>query len=394
MILPSASALARAAHCPASTVLPQEPDTGGEDAERGQCLHGYAEASVNGVDEATALATVPEAWRETARGLDVVAIMDALGWNPFGNQVVTTEEAFAFDVRLGVGRSLGCSLGRDYSGAKPGEAVGTADVVIFDRDTKRVVVADYKFGHGFVERADRNWQLRSLALYAAARYEADTATVVAIRAREDGGAWFDTADIDEAGILEIHQELRELADRIERDRAAPAGAAPVTGEHCRYCRSAPHCPTGPMAMTLAEGSGLKRLGASPEGRRRLLEMLPVAKRIEEIIEGELRSAIERGDASLPGGDELCVKTTEKRKVGDADEIFAAVRELLGDAAAEVAAPMARNATVTTLKAAAKLGAAKGEATKAGDRLLAELTTAGLVRASVSESIGVRKAMGG
>ena len=67
---------------------------------------------------------------------------------------------------------------------------------------------------------------------------------------------------------------------------------------------------------------------------------------------------------------------------------------VGDAAAEVAAPMARNATVTTLKAAAKLGAAKGEATKAGDRLLAELTTAGLVRASVSESIGVRKAMGG
>ena len=387
--LPSASSLHRAIACRASSALPMSPDRAGEDAERGQCLHGYTEAIANGVEERVALAAVPEAWRGTACDLDVGAILMALGWDPFGDQEMHAEEAFAWNPRTDVGRSLGLSLNRDYSGATADEAVGTADVILVDRGAGRIVVADYKFGHGHVARARENLQVRALARYATRAYGMNRATVILVRGREDGSAWLDVDEMEEVDLDATGDVLMDLAQRIAVDRER--GDAPATaGEHCRYCRSAPHCPLGPMALVAADGGGFARLRATPEGREKLLALRVLAKKLPELIDAELRDAIAEGAVSLPGGMELAIETTERRKVDDAGEVWAALQDRFGEAVADVAAPLVRSATITTIKAAAKLRAAKGQTKAIEAELLATCEAAGAVKLSTSESIIARR----
>lgn len=387
--LPSASSLHRALACRASAVLAMGPDRAGEDAERGQCLHGYTEAIANGVEERVALAAVPEAWRGTACDLDVGAILTALGWDPFGDQEMHAEEAFAWNPRTDVGRSLGLSLNRDYSGATADEAVGTADVILVDRGAGRIVVADYKFGHGHVARARENLQVRALARYATRAYGMNRATVILVRGREDGSAWLDVDEMEEVDLDATGDVLMDLAQRIAVDRER--GDAPATaGEHCRYCRSAPHCPLGPMALVAADGGGFARLRATPEGREKLLALRVLARKLPELIDAELRDAIAEGAVSLPGGMELAIETTEKRKVDDADAVYRAVLADHGEAAGDLAAPLERTATLTSIRAAAKFVAGRGEVKKVGDALVAKLEAAGAVKFSTSESIVARR----
>ena len=390
-MIPSCSGLERALACPASTVLPRGPDSGSEAAERGQALHGYVEAVANGAMNGNALQLVPEPWRAAARGLDVDAILEALGWSPFGATEMTAEQAFAWDSETDTARVLGAGLGRDYSAALPTEAVGTADVVVYDPDTRTVTVADYKFGHGEVARANRNAQLRSLALYAARAYGATSARVVIVRGREDGSAWLDTDVLSAEALDGIAAELRQLAARITSDRAKGTAKA-VAGDHCRYCRSAPSCPLGPVALAVAQTSGLDRLAGTPEGRARLVVLQTLAKRLPDMIDDALRGAITRGETSLPDGAVLAIESTAKRKVGDAEAVYENVLVNLGREAAEIAAPRERSATVTSIKDAAKVGAARGQTTKAADDLLAHLTRQGLITTSESSKVVARKGL--
>ena len=389
MKLPSASSLARAIACRASNVLPRSADTGSEAAERGTALHAYVEAVANGVEERVALAAVPEAWRGTACDLDVGAILTALGWDPFGDAVMRAEESYAWDHRTDAAVILGAGLGRDYSAAPEGSYVGTADVTIHHPSRRHVTIRDYKFGHGSVERAARNQQLRALARFASRAYGAESATVVIIRGREDGSVWLDAAEMSEVDLDATGDVLMDLAQRIAVDRER--GDAPATaGEHCRYCRSAPHCPLGPMALVAADGGGFARLRATPEGREKLLALRVLAKKLPELIDAELRDAIADGDVSLPGGMELAIETTEKRKVGDAVEVWDAIEGRYGVDVANVAAPMERHATIATIKAAAKLRAAKGQTKAVEAELLARCEAAGAVKLSTSESIVARR----
>lgn len=389
-LLPTASGIERALACRASAVLPRAPDESSEDAQRGTALHAYVEAVASGEAPESALARVPAEWRPAAASLDVHAILEAIGWDPFGDQTLTVEEAFAWHPVDDRARSLGCGLERDYSGADPLEFVGTADVLLVDRDRRRVVVLDYKFGHGHVTRAAVNPQLRSLALFAARTHGMDVAQVVIVRAREDGSAWLDRAPIDRHELDEVALELHALTRRIARDREGDQAVA-TGGEHCRYCRSARACPLGPMALAVASGTGLEPMRATPAGRARLLALRSLAQRLPDLIDDELRAAIEDGDASLPDGQELFLETTEKRKVDDAEAVYAFVAAARGVEAAEAAAPMERSATMTSIKAAAKRWAAKGKATAEGDALVASLLEAGAVKVSSSGKVSVRRA---
>ncbi|MDO9016641.1 MAG: DUF2800 domain-containing protein [Deltaproteobacteria bacterium] len=388
MTLPSASSLARALACRASNVLPQEPDAGSEAAARGTALHAYVEAEANG--QPGALARVPAAWREMARGLDVPAILEALGHDLFGDTEMRAEESFAWDpTRPYEGRSLGLSLNRDYSGATSGEFVGTADVVVVDRAADLVVVGDYKFGHGEVTPAATNPQLRALALYAARAHRVSQARVVVIRGREDGSCWLDAAEVSEIELERIAETLAELAGRVVADALGHQTPPATPGAHCRYCRAAVHCPEGPMALAVAQGTGLIDLAATAAGRGRLLQLRDFAKRLPDLINEQLRAAVARGDTALPGGAALALESTTKRAVVDAEAVYQNTLINLGPEAAEVAAPLVRAATMDTIKSAAQVGALKGERATRKQQLVDVLLRAGALKASTSESVVAR-----
>lgn len=387
-MLPTASSLGRALACRASTVLPEAPDAGSEAAARGTALHAYVEAEALG--QAGALEAVPPAWRETARGLDVPAILEALGHDPFGDTVMTTEESFAWEPgRPEAARSLGFNLRRDYSRALPHEMVGTADVVVYDHDAELVTVGDYKFGHGHVEGAATNPQLRALALYAARSRGMTRARVVVIRGREDGSCWLDTAELDWDDLVAVARDLTALALRIDQDRQSPELPPATPGAHCRYCRAAVHCPAGPMALAVAQGGGLVDLAETPDGRRRLLQLRDFARRLPDLIDEQLRAAVARGDTSLPDGQALALESTTKRSVVDAEAVYQHTLVNLGPVAAEKAAPLSRTATMDTIKSAAQVGALKSERATRKKELVELLTRAGALKTSTSESVVAR-----
>ncbi|TAK30963.1 MAG: DUF2800 domain-containing protein [Myxococcaceae bacterium] len=387
-MLPTASSLGRALACRASNVLPRETDQGSEAAERGTALHAYVEAVALG--RAGALEAVPPAWRDTARGLDVPAILEALGHDAFGDTVMTTEESFAWDPTAPYeGRSLGLSLDRDYSGARPHEFVGTADVVVVDRDQDLVIVGDYKFGHGHVAPAATNPQLRALALYAARAHRVTQARVVVIRGRDDGSCWLDTAALSETDLERIADELIAFARQVVIDQRQELLPPATPGAHCRYCRSAVHCPEGPMALAVAQGTGLVDLAATAAGRGRLLQLRDFAKRLPEIINDQLRLAIARGDTSLPEGQTLAIESTEKRQVADVELVWNTTVAELGHEAADVAAPVERVATMATIKHAAAKGALRGDGKAREARLINALATAGAIKVSRSEAVVAR-----
>lgn len=384
--LPSASGLARAIACPASTVLPHEPDRGSDDAARGTALHAYAESIANGMDEAEALAGVPSAWRETAEALDVRGVLDALGHDPFADQVLTAEEAFAWNPETGEARSLGVGLGRDYSGAQPGEAVGTADLVLWDATSASLVVADWKFGHGDMPRASRHPQLRALGLYGGRAYRAERVDVVVIRARTDGGAWLDRASLGASDLEAVGAELRGLARRVESHRQDPASAPAVPGEHCRYCLAAVNCPVVPVALAVAQGQGLSVLADSPHGRARLLGLVTLAKRVPEMIDTMLRDAIARGETDLGDGTALALETTAKQGVEDAAAVHAALAKI-DPTAADATVPLVRKATLGGIDKAWRSLARPGEkADDAKARIRAMLLDAGATKVTESDAV--------
>ncbi len=388
-MIPSASGLDRAFSCRASCVLPRSPNTGSEDADRGTALHAYAEDIANNVPEETALARVPAEWRATAKGLDVDGVLERLRWDPFAARTLAAEESYAWDGAEDKGWSLGRGLNRDYSSATPGAAVGTADITIHDSDRHHVTIADWKFGHGHVRCAAENMQIRALALYAARHYGAQTATVAIVRGFEDGVAQVDSAEMAAEDLDATADRLQGLARRIDSDRAS--GDAPATpGEHCRYCRCAAACPEGPLALALATGGGSGQLATSPEGRAKLLRLRILAKRLPDVIDAMLRDAIARGDTSLPDGQVLAIETTERRKVDDDALVYAALETAYGADLATVAAPMERHATLTTIKAAAKLRAPKGKVKETEAELVAACEAAGAVVTSTSEAIVAKR----
>jgi RecB family exonuclease len=233
----SASQLQRVAVCPASAVLPRV-DSVNAAAARGTALHSYLEAvPVVGRDEA--LASVPDEYRAACEALDLEAL-------PVCAVRYAAEVAFALDPRTGAARELGRSMGRDYSGAKGHEIVGTADVVGLSEDGSTLAVLDYKTGRGAdLAKAERNWQLRFLALAGCRTYGATSAHVALVHVHENGTAHYDSAVFDAFDLAVIAHDLARLANRVAfAERSVRAGEPPLatTGEHCKWCPCLPYCP--------------------------------------------------------------------------------------------------------------------------------------------------------
>jgi hypothetical protein len=297
----SASQLQRVAVCPASAVLPRV-DSVNAAAARGTALHSYLEAvPVVGRDEA--LASVPDEYRAACEALDLEAL-------PVCAVRYAAEVAFAFDPATWRARELGRSMGRDYSGARPGEIVGTADVVGLSEDGSTLVVADWKTGRSELAKAERNWQLRFLALAGCRTYGATSAHVALVHIHENGTAHYDSAVFDPFDLAVIAHELARLANRVAfAARSHASGEPPLatTGEHCKWCPCLPYCPAQTaLVRTVVSGdpewveSGWDR-PVTPQDAARAYEIVKAVKAALARIERNLYTYAAGTPIPLPNG---------------------------------------------------------------------------------------------
>lgn len=314
-------------------------------AERGTAVHWFIEAA-HLIGRDVALVQVAD---DSTRDFCAALPLDEL---PTGGD---HEIAVAWDYITDRARALPKGEGRDYSDVSPSEFVGTADYM--GRDGDAVVVLDWKTGHKSLGPAKRSAQLRMLALGGARLVGVDTARTGYVYLREDGTFTTAWATFGAFDLAEIADELRGLADRLSHALAADRGI-PHEGDWCGYCPAFNSCPAK-TKLALAIGSGAAHR-----------ELASIERRVEAMTDGELAtaySAIERYDDIA----ERVRKTIRQRAamhpvdLGDGRELgtvqwpftvvkaevaYDTVREMHGDAAAELAVP--RSATVTAIR---KLG---------------------------------------
>jgi len=261
----SASGLERAAECPASQALEQVRQTG--------------EAAIIGTDNHTDV-EVPV--REYRRSGDASKLSEGLRGIVADYEVLAIERAFIVDTLTATARDLGESIGRKYGTFDPfTEVPVTVDVVMRHRETKRVVILDWK-SRRRVTRAARNWQVKAQVVAVMAWLGIDEC---------DAGICYldnwelDTAHFDTFDAAAIADELRTVLDRLH---AAKASDPVHIGPWCDYCSAQPHCP-GRAALVKAAvgdvGSDLANMSDEQAGEIwvRLEALLETAEKARDVL---------------------------------------------------------------------------------------------------------------
>lgn len=123
----------------------------------------------------------------------------------------------------------------------PGMEFGTGDCVIYKPATRRLIIADFKYGRGVPVEAEDNPQTRAYALGASQRFhnrgvEWVESVIVQPRCPHPAGS-VRREGIDALTLVEFRMELESLALRtVEPD------AELNPGEWCKFCPAAPTCP--------------------------------------------------------------------------------------------------------------------------------------------------------
>lgn len=283
------SRLALADACPGSHALPWVGSRS-KAADDGTAGHAFLER-VGAGDRLGAIEALPEHMRKRCEAIDVVAMVQRFG-------AARYEVTFAYDPLTDTARELGAGLDRDYSDAKPGEIVATADVIGLD------ATGDFKFGQGMVLRPRENWQFKLIAL-ANARARGDAfADSWLLKVDEDGNTLevsdtFDAMDLDgiAAGVRDIYERV------VVAQAAVKAGGTPqmVTGEHCRYCPAFASCPAqagaGQALVALSERSE----ALTPQRAGEAWVLMRTVKAAVEKMEDVLRAMAEAEPLPLPNG---------------------------------------------------------------------------------------------
>lgn len=320
MNLITASGLHRAMHCGASRLLPVVR-TESHWAARGTAIHKYLEDAAR-VGREEALSLVPDEYRGACEVIDLDRLpVDAGAW--------AAEVAFAYDPNRDMGRELGRSTERDYSGREDGEITGTADLVGLTPDA--VVIIDVKTGFGDLPAPDRNWQLRFLALAAARTYGRHRAVVSLLWIREGEEPVAQSAVFDDLDLDAFADELRQLQHRTDD--------APTTGPWCKYCPSFTSCPAQTaMIRHAVSDTGLQELSElkplSPQHAAVAWERIKAVRAVIKHVEAALYAYAKEQPFELPDG--KVVRHTVTRQWEDLDGAVArqVLREMYGDATAD------------------------------------------------------------
>lgn len=238
--------------------------------------------------------------------------------------LVTCEMAFAWSPSHG-GRLLGTDLGRDYSGARDYEAVGTADAVWCLDD--RVVVWDWKTGSTRYGSPERWGQLAALAVMAADHFGKRHADVAYVYVGEDGTRC-DHAELDAVALNEHRDALARL---LESDRSPNPGPwchemwCPAVGVcEAVHAEAAELVPDVPLAR-LARGV------VDPESLAAWLEVKPRFDALRKELDAQASALLDAsgGCVDLPDGGRWVRQECQRRSFDAAK-----AKALLGDRAAE------------------------------------------------------------
>ncbi len=153
------------------------------------------------------------------------------------------ERAYAFNVSTGEGRAMRRADHRDYSDQRPGELVGTADLITLDDESGRLVVSDWKTGKGDIaERPRDHLQMLFLGLAAARAHGVNSVRIRYLL-------------VSEEGITPVHDDLDEfalsaIAVRLRKLVATLGQTVPKPGPHCysKYCPIVATCPATKAAL--------------------------------------------------------------------------------------------------------------------------------------------------
>jgi len=230
---------------------------------------------------------------ELLNGRDVIAGAAAPNGVPINAEMVDCAQALLVDVRDTLRSIPGALLyveQRVYMTRHIGlDCWGTPDVVILDVPGKRLLIWDYKYGHGYVA-AGRNWQLICYAIGAL-----ETAGIYA----DEGRGWLDwTITVTIAQPRNYHSSgpIREavfsgstLQNRYlpQVRQAAEETRLPEpplrTGDHCLHCTARHACPALQRSGALSVDVSLRSqpIDLPPHAVGLELRMLEdAAKRIE------------------------------------------------------------------------------------------------------------------
>lgn len=259
--------------CPISVQMSKGmPDSSGPAAEEGTCAHTVAEHYVKqhfnlpGAPAAGAVApdhvppagldlkgATPARWNETLRH-------HGRGYRDFIRSLIpegATDVSVVVEMRVSIG-SISDQL------------FGTADCLVLYRlnGAWHLIVVDYKYGFADVDVGTYDEPNEQLSAYAVAAAEAlgakgirpEKLALAVYQPRRVLSAPSQTLELDAAWLaLERAKLAREVA-------AVANPGAPVPGEHCRYCKGKPKCPTvhNSMVTALAAYAGERNLLDMPE----------------------------------------------------------------------------------------------------------------------------------
>lgn len=133
-----------------------------------------------------------------------------------------------------------------------------ADVVLYNKQARRLVVGDYKFGRGPVGMGtvdEPNEQVAgALALlvdYGIVDCNATYGGFVFQPRTYAGEPWQVLAPLSRDWVLAERDKLHAELEAVAVAAKDPDGTAPVPGDHCKYCPSARWCPAVATAATKA-----------------------------------------------------------------------------------------------------------------------------------------------
>lgn len=363
----TASGLARAEACAASAALPAVESPSGVYAVAGNATHDTLECIARGDREGK------PAW--------LVNLYDEL--TDMGGTVYA-ERCYAWDPLTLTGRDLGTHQ-RDYSGLRPGEIGGTADLVVVS--DLGVIVYDYK--SGYFGAPVESPQMSLLALAVASSQSVDSAVVAIVKIDVDAKEWsVKTAHLDTFDLAAEADRVARIVAGVEQARAiVAAGKTPdvrTTEDGCRYCPAKLSCPgrVGAIA-TLASVAGLAeptlRIPVTLENAGAVWLAIDAMRAVLRAAEEEVQSLARVSPVPLPDGRELWAVETPRETVGDVEAIERIVADRYGaDAVAEVV-EVKKTSSKSALETLAKSRAAKGSGAKDARALIAEARAAGALK---------------
>jgi len=267
-------------NCPAWAKLSKDMPSGpaSSAAQRGTMLHSVAELCVNDMSidplNLTNASYDGVEFTEELSNSKVIPALDA---------VAELEEKHDVEFQTEVLMQIADDVG------------GTADLIAFNKETDVFIMADFKFGDGYLVYADQNQQLLFYTMLAVKHYEADfmftpnTKFIGAIiQPSERKEELLDTWEF-------TFQELESFIKRFETQYASAKNrnTPPVAGKWCSWCPAEAVCPakTGTAHQAL-------RLPTNSMELTKLNEAMQIVDDIESWVKAVRKLAHEQAEAGV------------------------------------------------------------------------------------------------